>query len=214
MEIKLDHRNRRHKIIRIIIRVPGSKKVGKTAIIEQLIHGHHIIGSDLHPTIEDIYDVLIENDQGIKEKVRILDTAGLETSNSDLSKYASIADGFVLVYSVTSMNSLDIVQNIKKEIDKKGKEVCPMIVLGTKTDMLEERECDYKSALKWAENEKAKLYEICVGDRHALKESLTWLVSKMSSPTGKGYKGVKPDKTFLNMRKTGSHKTLPKDTTT
>lgn len=31
---------------------------------------------------------------------------------------------------------------------------------------------------------------------------------------GKGYKGVKPDKTFLNMRKTGSHKTLPKDTTT
>lgn len=30
----------------------------------------------------------------------------------------------------------------------------------------------------------AKLYEICVGDRYALKESLTWLVSKMSSPTG------------------------------
>ena len=32
---------------------------------------------NLHPTIEDIYEVLIENEQSVKEKVRIFDTAGL-----------------------------------------------------------------------------------------------------------------------------------------
>ncbi len=35
----------------------------------------------LHPTIEDIYEVLIENEQSVKEKVRIFDTAGLVRTN-------------------------------------------------------------------------------------------------------------------------------------
>lgn len=40
-----------------------------------------------------------------------------------------------------------------------------MIVLGTKTDMLEERECDYKSALKWAENEKGMSKPYLLGNQ-------------------------------------------------
>jgi hypothetical protein len=35
----------------------------------------------LHPTIEDIYEVLIENEHSVKEKVRIFDTAGLVRTN-------------------------------------------------------------------------------------------------------------------------------------
>ncbi|CAB3997429.1 NF-kappa-B inhibitor-interacting Ras 1 [Paramuricea clavata] len=191
----------------------GSKKVGKTAIIEQLVHGHHNIGSSLHPTIEDIYEVLIENDQSVKEKVRIFDTAGLESNNSELSKHVAIADGFVLVYSITSKSSLTVIENVKKELEKKGKESCPLIVLGTKTDLLEERECDYKSALKWADTEKVKLYEICVGDRQALKEPLVWLVSRMGCLTGKNYltTGKSDVKKFLSKKRPGSSKSLTKE---
>ncbi|XP_028404748.1 NF-kappa-B inhibitor-interacting Ras-like protein 2 isoform X1 [Dendronephthya gigantea] len=191
----------------------GCKKVGKTAIIEQLVHGHHKIGSSLHPTIEDIYEVLIENEQNVKEKVRIFDTAGLEESGtSELSKHVPIADGFILVYSIASKLTLDVVENVKKEIEKKGKE-CPLVVLGTKTDLLEQRECDYKSAMKWAETEKVKLYEICVGDRQALKEPLVWLVSRMGCQTGKGYltTGKSDVKKFLSKKRAGSSKSLAKE---
>ena len=190
----------------------GSKKVGKSAIIEQLVHGHHKIGSSLHPTIEDIYEVLIENEQSVKEKVRIFDTAGLESGTAELSKHVAIADGFVLVYSITSKTSLTVIENVKKEIEKKGKE-CPLVVLGTKTDLLEQRECDYKSVLKWADTEKVKLYEICVGDRQALKEPLVWLVSRLGCQTGKGYltTGKSDMKKFLSKKRPGSNKALTKE---
>lgn len=193
--------------------VLGSKKVGKSAIIEQLVHGHHNIGASLHPTIEDIYEVLIESERGSKEKVRIFDTAGLESSNSEVSKhYLNIADGFILVYSITSRSSLDTVENVGKEIEKLRGRECPLIVLGTKTDLLEKRECDYKAALKWAEKEKVKLYEICVGDRRALKEPLVWLVSKILTQTGKGYlhPGHSDVKRFLSKKKSTT-KNLVKD---
>ncbi|XP_028404749.1 NF-kappa-B inhibitor-interacting Ras-like protein 2 isoform X2 [Dendronephthya gigantea] len=159
----------------------GCKKVGKTAIIEQLVHGHHKIGSE-------------------------------ESGTSELSKHVPIADGFILVYSIASKLTLDVVENVKKEIEKKGKE-CPLVVLGTKTDLLEQRECDYKSAMKWAETEKVKLYEICVGDRQALKEPLVWLVSRMGCQTGKGYltTGKSDVKKFLSKKRAGSSKSLAKE---
>uniref|UniRef100_K1QQN3 NF-kappa-B inhibitor-interacting Ras-like protein 2 n=1 Tax=Magallana gigas TaxID=29159 RepID=K1QQN3_MAGGI len=57
--------------------VCGHAGVGKTAAIEHLIYGTHSVGSQMYPTIEDIYSAMIETDRGVKEKVIIYDTGSL-----------------------------------------------------------------------------------------------------------------------------------------
>ena len=82
--------------------VIGGERVGKTAIIEQLIFGNHVIGQVSTsnsmarsvsymicvplsqgglPTIGDIYDIVVETEKGSNERLQIFDTPG-SVSNS------------------------------------------------------------------------------------------------------------------------------------
>jgi len=60
----------------------------------------------------------VETDRGVREQLRLYDTRGLR-DGLDLPKhFFSVADGFVLVYSVDSLESFRKVELLKKEIDK------------------------------------------------------------------------------------------------
>ncbi|KAM7447867.1 NF-kappa-B inhibitor-interacting Ras-like protein 1 [Porites harrisoni] len=190
------------KYLRLV--VVGGSCVGKTAVIEQAVFGNHSPGQPTFHTIEDIYEVQLDTDRGVKEKIRIFDTAGLDVNNGELSKqHLNLADGFLLVFSVTSKKSFLQIQAIKKEIDKSRGKDFPMVVIATKTDIKKERECEPIEIKKWAETEKVRLTELCVGDRKALQEPFVWITSRMVSCAGKGYlqSGHSEMKRFLSMRK-------------
>ncbi|XP_074625405.1 NF-kappa-B inhibitor-interacting Ras-like protein 1 isoform X2 [Acropora palmata] len=165
-------------------------------------------------TIEDIYEVQLDTDRGVKEKIRIFDTASVDASNGELPKhYLNLADGFLLVFSVTSNKSFQQIQAIKKEIDRnKGKDF-PMVVIATKSDIIKERECDSILIKKWAEAEKVRLTEVNVGDRKALQDPFVWIASRMVTCAGKGYlqSGHSEVKRFLSMRKTSKAMSVSKD---
>ena len=75
-------------------------------------------GSETSETQEDVYVASVETDRGGKEQLRLYDTRGLQ-DELDLPKhYYLVADGFVLVYSVDSLESFKKVDILKKEIDK------------------------------------------------------------------------------------------------
>ncbi|KAG1961105.1 NF-kappa-B inhibitor-interacting Ras-like protein [Pimephales promelas] len=98
--------------------VCGMASVGKTAILEQLLYGSHTAGAETNDTQEDIYVASVETDRGVREQLRLYDTRGLR-DGLDLPKhFFSVADGFVLVYSVDSLESFRKVELLKKEIDK------------------------------------------------------------------------------------------------
>lgn len=188
--------------------------MGKTAVIEQAVFGKHSPGQPIFHTIEDIYEVQLDTDRGVKERIRIFDTAGLDFSNGELSKhYLNLADGFLLVFSVTSKKSFQQIQVIKKEIDKSRGKDFPMFVIATKADVKEERECKSNDIKKWAESEKVRLTELYVGDRQALQEPFVWITTKMVSCAGKGYlqTGHSEVKRFLSMRKTSKSMSVSKD---
>ncbi|XP_061446077.1 NF-kappa-B inhibitor-interacting Ras-like protein 2 isoform X2 [Rhineura floridana] len=52
--------------------VCGQTSVGKTSILEQLLYGNHVVGSEMIETQEDIYVGSIETDRGIREQVTIV----------------------------------------------------------------------------------------------------------------------------------------------
>lgn len=87
-------------------------------------------GSESSETQEDVYMASVETDRGVKEQLRLYDTKGLHEGQDLPKHYYSVADGFVLVYSIDSLESFKKVDTLKKEIDKSRdkKEVCPASV--------------------------------------------------------------------------------------
>ncbi|XP_071433311.1 NF-kappa-B inhibitor-interacting Ras-like protein 2 isoform X3 [Pithys albifrons albifrons] len=153
--------------------VCGQAAVGKTAILEQLLYGNHVVGSEMIETQEDIYVGSIETDRGVREQVRFYDTRGLR-DGLELPKHCfSCTDGYVLVYSTDSRESFKRVELLKKEIDK------------CKDKKEEQRRVDHDAAQHWAKGEKVKLWEVSVADRRTLIEPFIYLASKMTQPQSK-----------------------------
>lgn len=78
----------------------------------------YLSGSESNETQEDVYVASVETDRGVKEQLRLYDTKGLNDGQDLPKHYYSVADGFVLVYSVDSLESFKRVDVLKKEIDK------------------------------------------------------------------------------------------------
>jgi NF-kappa-B inhibitor-interacting Ras-like protein len=169
--------------------VCGQAAVGKTAILEQLVNGDHVVGSPMFSTIEDIYVAMVDTDRGQKEKVHFYDTAGLDSSRPELPKqYLSFADGFVIVYDVTNESSFQCMDKLKKLIEKnKEKKEAVIVSLGNKCDLKETKQVDFNTANKWAQTEKVRLWEVSVSNRQSLLEPFVWITSKMTQPQAKSF---------------------------
>uniref|UniRef100_A0A1A7WRF8 NFKB inhibitor interacting Ras-like 1 n=1 Tax=Iconisemion striatum TaxID=60296 RepID=A0A1A7WRF8_9TELE len=166
--------------------VCGQAAVGKTAILAQLLYGNHTVGSESSETQEDVYVASVETDRGVKEQLRLYDTKGLHEGQDLPKHYYSVADGFILVYSVDSMESFKRVDVLKKEIDKsRDKKEVAVIVLGNKSDLQECRQVEQETAQQWARGEKVKLWEVTVAERNSLIEPFTQLTSRLTQPQSK-----------------------------
>ncbi|XP_050794511.1 NF-kappa-B inhibitor-interacting Ras-like protein 1 [Gopherus flavomarginatus] len=164
----------------------GMASVGKTAILEQLLYGKHTVGLEEGATVEDVYLASVETDRGVKEQLRLYDTTGLQEGVEFPKHYFSVADGFILVYAVNSLESFQKAEVIKKEIDTvRDKKEVTVVVLGNKTDLTEQRQVETEIAQQWAKAEKVRLWEVTVTDRKTLIEPFTSLASKLSQSQNK-----------------------------
>ena len=68
----------------------------------------------------------IETDRGTREKVRFLDTEGLDWPGSSSSKellprhLLPLADGFLLVYAVDDERSFQLAEAVRRDVEKNG----------------------------------------------------------------------------------------------
>ncbi|KAJ0416255.1 ras family-domain-containing protein [Aspergillus carlsbadensis] len=89
------------------------------------------------PTIEDSYRKHIEVD-GRQCILEILDTAGTEQFSKEL--YMKQGQGFLLVFSITSMSSLNELSELREQIIRiKDDENVPIVIVGNKSDLEEDR---------------------------------------------------------------------------
>ncbi|CAL9691183.1 unnamed protein product [Knipowitschia caucasica] len=145
-----------------------------------------VAGSESTETQEDVYVASVETERGVKEQLRLYDTKGLHDGQELPKHYYSVADGFVLVYSVDSLDSFKRVDLLKKEIDKsRDKKEVAVIVLGNKTDLRERRQVEAEVAQQWARGEKLKLWEVSVSERNSLIEPFIQLTSRLTQPQSK-----------------------------
>ena len=110
---------------------------GKSALTVQFVQGIFVEKYD--PTIEDSYRKQIEVD-GQQCMLEILDTAGTEQFTAMRDLYMKNGQGFLLCYSITSVNSYNEIIDLREQILRvKDTDDVPMILVGNKCDLEEER---------------------------------------------------------------------------
>ena len=104
------------------------------------------------PTIEDRYkiDKEIENKS---YKIEILDIDGSEDSELIMDTWISFGEGFLLVFAINDKDSFDLIPKRRERIikGKHGQNV-PMILVGNKVDLADNREVSTEEAKKLAES--------------------------------------------------------------
>ncbi|KAG6878071.1 hypothetical protein C0992_008650 [Termitomyces sp. T32_za158] len=130
--------------------VLGAGGVGKSALTVRFIKDVFVENYD--PTIEEEYRRTITVD-GQLSSLEVLDTAGAEQFTSLNEVYIKSGRGFVLVFRLTSLREVD---NLRKQIYRiKGEDRdVPIVVVGTKLDLVSEREVQRTTisslASRWA----------------------------------------------------------------
>ncbi|KAK8384869.1 hypothetical protein O3P69_014437 [Scylla paramamosain] len=168
--------------------VAGARQCGKTSILEKAIYANSTAEKQYIPTVEDTYVGIVETERGTREKLRFYDTAGLDAQHRNLPQhYHALADGYVLVYSVTDSLSFQLLTDMKKDIDRhKEKKDVPIIILGNKSDLAgSSGGVDEATAERWAAGERLRVWQVNTVDRNLLLEPFMNLASRLnpSSPT-------------------------------
>lgn len=131
----------------------GEAGVGKSALSIRYVCQEFSDSYD--PTIEDNYETDIEVD-GYPIKVAVVDTAGNDVFRRMRDQYIKNGDGFLLVYSITDRSSSTAIASFHEQIvaakGEKDKIIpqIPIILVGNKSDLDDEREVSYQDGKKIA----------------------------------------------------------------
>ena len=118
------------------IAIVGSRAVGKSSLTVQYCEGHFV--ESYYPTIENTFshEILYKSQTFLTE---IIDTAGQDEYSILNSKHFIGIHGYMIVYSVASRPSFELVEVIRDKIlNHLGADAVPLMVVGNKTDMRKE----------------------------------------------------------------------------
>ncbi|KAF1946440.1 ras-domain-containing protein [Clathrospora elynae] len=168
---------------RITITVCGDGGCGKSSITLRLVRSEWT--SDYDPTIEDSYSVTRTID-GVSYYLMLTDTAGQEEYRGLWAASNLQSDAFLLVYDITSANSLDALDYFMDMIDMEtdtrldnGK-IPPMkIVAGNKCDLQGQRVIGAKQGLEWARRHKCGFMETSAREMVNIEETFALLVRRV-----------------------------------
>jgi len=150
---KTSKHNQRHTITpskTYRVSVVGSGGVGKSALTLRFIQGVFVRNYD--PTLEDTYCKMVRVEKKYYT-LEIIDTAWQEEYQTlTREQYITPIDGFILVYSITSSYSFDEVAKLRYSILRtKAAGDIPIMLVGNKLDLHEERSVDTETGRKEAE---------------------------------------------------------------
>ncbi|KFY12910.1 hypothetical protein V492_03597 [Pseudogymnoascus sp. VKM F-4246] len=132
------------------IAIVGSRSVGKSSLTVQFVDGHFV--ESYYPTIENTFSKVIKF-KGQEFATDIIDTAGQDEYSILNSKHFIGIHGYILVYSVASMQSFEMVQVIRDKIlNHLGTDWVPVVIVGNKSDLRpEQRQVSAEDAKQLAE---------------------------------------------------------------
>lgn len=119
------------------IAIVGSRSVGKSSLTVQFVDGHFV--ESYYPTIENTFSKIIRY-KGQDFATEIIDTAGQDEYSILNSKHFIGIHGYILVYSVASKQSFEMIRIIRDKIlNHLGADWVPIVIIGNKSDLRPEQ---------------------------------------------------------------------------
>ena len=140
----------------------GDSHVGKSSLIFKFIEDKFsssymsTVGFDLK------FKTIKINDEEIK--VMIFDTAGQERFRSLASNYIRKANGILLVYDISDKNTFLNIENWMTSIKEESSDTIPIILIGNKCDLDEQRKIQKEEGEQFANNNNLKFFETSCKD--------------------------------------------------
>ncbi|GJJ68629.1 hypothetical protein EMPS_00975 [Entomortierella parvispora] len=120
----------------------GARAVGKSSMITRYVDD--VFDDSYFPTISRTISKLLTF-RGQEYEIQIMDTAGQDEFSIFNGRYALDVHGYVLVYSVTSKQSFDMISVIRDKIlNFTGTDWVPIVIVGNKTDLQSQRQVSKK----------------------------------------------------------------------
>ena len=174
----------------IKIAVLGKGVVGKSSLTYRFIN--YDVSTEHDPTIEDRYKSNL-NIEGTNYEVEILDTAGEEDYQNMMDMWISFGEGFLLVFAINDKESFNLIKS-KHDRILRGKHgvKCPILLVGNKQDLENERQVNYSEAKEMADKWGIEYIETSAKTNFNCKEAFEMLaqeiVQKKGKNSGKGGK--------------------------
>ena len=146
------------KLLETKIITLGDSRVGKSSLIIKFIDNKFSLNYISTVGFDLKYKTLKLDDEEIK--IVIHDTAGQERFKSLSTNYIKKAKGILLVYDITDKKSFDNLGKWMSDIEEEevsGK--IPIILIGNKSDLIEERVISKEEGEKMAKQYNLKFYE-------------------------------------------------------
>ena len=146
------------KLLETKIITLGDSKVGKSSLIIKFIDNKFSLNYISTVGFDLKYKILKLDDEEIK--IVIHDTAGQERFKSLSTNYIKKAKGILLVYDITDKKSFDNLGKWMNDIEEEEvSEKIPIILIGNKSDLIEERVVSKEEGEKMAKQYNLKFYE-------------------------------------------------------
>ena len=186
------------KIEDIKIITLGNSAVGKSSFI--LKYTDNVFSLDYLTTLGvDYKHKKIKLKNGKDVRLRIFDTAGQERFKSVSASFIKKADGVILIYDIGDLESFEAVENWIKSIREIGKDKLPIILVGNKCDLSDDkRMISLKEGQDKADEFNIPFYETSCKEGINIKEVFEKLIDDIIE---KGNKNLMGEFKILNKGK-------------
>lgn len=165
------------------IALMGFRSVGKSSLTIQFVENQFVDSYD--PTIENTFHKTVKIG-GQEYALQLIDTAGQDEYSILPQSYFMNIDGYILVYSVNSQKSFDVIQFVyDKLLDMKGNiEGVPVVLVGNKSDLSMEREVPSDAGKRTAEKWKVPFLEASAKENQSVTKVFEQIVMAIEKAGG------------------------------
>lgn len=166
----------------MMICIYGSHEVGKSTI------AFRITGREFdqlfEPTLDDSFQKRLNVDDEVCV-VDVIDTSTIEYEPRYWAEYIlSLSQGFIFVYSITSIESFDRIIELHQNILRiKKTNYFPLVLVGNKADTKEERQVSSKNGISLSKYLGCPFFEVSGLNGYNIEESLVQLIREVRKYT-------------------------------
>ena len=176
----MDEENSYDLLYKIVI--IGDTNVGKSNILSRYLTNEFT--SNTKSTVGVELGIKFLKIKNTSTKIQIWDTAGQERYQAITSSYFRGSDGCFIVYDITNETSFNNIEKWFDKIHEENDKEIPVIIVGNKCDLENERKVPTEKAKEKAQNLKCAFYETSALKAINIEQIFEELVNTIYDKTG------------------------------